>query len=73
MAVLQGRVADESGGVIRGATVGVRDHGTAFAVSVPTDLEGHYHIPALPPGTYTVTAEATGFRTEIIACCFRRR
>ena len=66
MAVLQGRVTDESGGIIRGATVGVRDQGTGVAVSAATNLDGHYHIPALPPGTYTVTAEATGFRTEII-------
>jgi hypothetical protein len=66
MAAVQGRVADQSGGVIRGATVNIRDDETGFAVSVLTDLQGHYYIPAVPAGTYTVTAEKGGFRTEII-------
>jgi Carboxypeptidase regulatory-like domain/TonB dependent receptor len=65
-AVLQGRVADESGGVIRGAAVRMRDDEAGFAVSVLTDLQGHYYIPAVPAGTYAVTAEAGGFRTEKI-------
>lgn len=66
MAMLQGRVMDESSGVIRGATVGIRNDETGFAVSVITDLEGRYSIPGVPAGTHTVTAEAAGFRTEII-------
>ncbi len=65
-AVLQGRVVDESGAVVPGAVIRVRDDSTGFAVSVLTDLEGHYHIAAIPAGRYTVTAEASGFRTEII-------
>ena len=65
-AVLQGRVVDESGAVVLAAVIRVRDDSTGFAVSVLTDLEGHYHIAAIPAGRYTVTAEASGFRTEII-------
>jgi hypothetical protein len=66
MAVVQGRVVDESGGVIPSATIGMRDDSTGFGASAHTDLEGHFHIVALPAGTYTVTAEAPGFRTELI-------
>ena len=66
MAVLQGRVVDQSGAVVPAAEIGMRDDSTGFAVSVLTDAEGHYHIAAIPAGTYTVTAEAPGFRTEII-------
>ena len=43
-AVLQGRVVDESGAVVPAAVIRVRDDSIGFAVSVRTDLEGHYHI-----------------------------
>ena len=35
-------------------------------MSVRADAEGRYYVAAIPTGTYTVTAEATGFRTESI-------
>ena len=65
-AVLQGRVLDESGAVVSAATIGIRDDSIGFAQSVLTDLAGHYRIAPLRAATYTVTAEAPGFRTEII-------
>ena len=64
---LRGRVVDESGAVIPAAAIRVRDDSTGFAVSVVTDPEGHYVIAAIPAGTYAVTAEAPGFRAEVIA------
>jgi Carboxypeptidase regulatory-like domain/TonB dependent receptor-like, beta-barrel len=65
-AVLQGRVVDQSGAVIPAAVIRVRDDSIDFAVSAVTDLEGHYHIGAIPAGRYSVSAEASGFRTEVI-------
>ena len=65
-AVLQGRVSDASGGVLRGATISVRDDSTGFNVSVSTDADGRYYVAAIPPGTYTVAADASGFRAEVI-------
>ena len=62
-----------SGAVIPGAVIGVRDDSTGFAVSVRTDLEGRYHVAAIPAGTYTVTAEASGFRTRGHRGAERRR
>ena len=63
---LRGRVFDESGAVIPAAAIRVRDDSTGFVVYVVTDQEGHYVIAAIPAGTYAVTAEAPGFRTEVI-------
>ena len=37
----------------RPPSIRVRDDSTGFAVSVLTDLEGHYHIGAIPAGTCT--------------------
>jgi hypothetical protein len=65
-AVLQGRVFDVSGGVLRGAVVSVRNDATNFFVSVPTDPEGRYFAVAIPPGTYVVEATAAGLRPETI-------
>jgi hypothetical protein len=65
-AILQGRVLDESGAVVPAAAIGVRDDSIGFTQSVTTDREGHYRIAPLRAATYTVTAEAPGFRTEII-------
>ena len=63
---LRGRVVDESGAVIAAAAITVRDDSTGYDASVATDREGHYIIAALPAGTYMVTAQAAGFRTEVI-------
>src|SRR5262245_30025117 len=66
LGVLQGRVVDESGAVIPGASIDVRDESTAFALSAVTDSEGHYHLEALPAGSYTISAGIAGFRTEVV-------
>ena len=62
-ATLTGTVADQSGAVLPGVTVTVAGNavigGTRTAV---TDENGVYRFPALPPGTYTVTAELSGFK-----------
>jgi hypothetical protein len=63
-ATLTGTVTDASGAVLPGVTVTVTGEavigGSRTAV---TDGNGVYRFPALPPGTYTVKVELTGFRT----------
>ena len=63
-ASLTGTVTDTSGAVLHGVTVTVSSEavigGSRTAV---TDGTGTYRFPALPPGTYTVKLELSGFRT----------
>jgi hypothetical protein len=66
LAGLQGRVTDGSGAALPGAVIRVRAESIGFDLSVHADAEGRYYVAAIPNGTYTVTAEATGFRTERI-------
>jgi hypothetical protein len=66
LAVLQGRVFDASGALLPGAVIRVRNEPIGFDMSVRADSEGRYYVAAIPNGKYTVTAEATGFRTERI-------
>jgi hypothetical protein len=66
MAGLQGRVFDASGAVLPGAAISVRDGSSRFAASVRTDSAGRYHVAAIPAGTYAITVEASGFRTDVI-------
>jgi hypothetical protein len=66
LAALQGRVFDPSGAAIPGAQIHLQDQSTGVAASVRADSEGRYYFVALASGTYTVTAEAPGFRTERI-------
>ena len=66
MAGLHGRVLDASGAPLPGAVVRVRDESIGFDVSVQANAEGRYYVGAIPSGTYTVTADAPGFRTERI-------
>jgi hypothetical protein len=63
---LQGRVMDDSGAAIAGATIAVGGAAAGLARSVAADGEGRYHVVDLPPGTYQVTAGAGGFRSESI-------
>src|SRR5262245_6824392 len=66
-AALQGQVFDESGAVLRGATVTVRNGSSGFDRSADTDDDGRYEVDAIPAGSYEVTAEATGFKSIVLA------
>jgi hypothetical protein len=59
-----GTVTDESGGVLPGATVAVRNQATGVERSTVSGAEGEYVVPNLPIGTYTVTITLDGFRTH---------
>jgi hypothetical protein len=58
-----GSVTDQSGGVVAGATVTVTDVQRGVTRTLTSDQTGEYSAPDLLPGTYTVRAVATGFKT----------
>jgi Carboxypeptidase regulatory-like domain/TonB dependent receptor len=60
--VIQGAVLDQTGGAIAGASVTVIDVARGVSRALTTDAAGQYVAPSLLPGTYTVRAEAKGFR-----------
>src|SRR5580700_10824103 len=59
-----GNVTDRSGSSVPGATVTVVSQGTGLTRTAKTDDVGHYLIPLLPVGSYTVRVESKGFRTS---------
>jgi len=48
---------------VANATVEVSSPALLGTRKVQTDVSGNYHFGALPPGDYTMTVSATGFRT----------
>src|SRR6187399_3329092 len=66
MAALQGRVSDSSGAALPGASVKAREVATGLTSVAAANAEGRYQLPAITAGTYQVTAEAPGFRSERI-------
>jgi Carboxypeptidase regulatory-like domain/TonB dependent receptor len=63
-ATLQGSVVDESGGVLPGVAVAGRNEETGVVRSTVTDSVGHYRLPAISTGLYTIRVELAGFSTE---------
>lgn len=61
-ATLAGRVLDETGAVIPGARVTVRNMATNVARVVQTDEDGYFQIAALPPSSYEIVVEREGFQ-----------
>jgi hypothetical protein len=59
---ITGTVKDSGGGVIPGAAVTAIEQDTAFRSMTNTSAEGDFVFPQLPAGTYTITAEAKGFK-----------
>jgi len=57
-----GTVTDKSGSVISGASVTATSQGTGLARASKTDDAGHYLIPLLPVGIYTLRVEFQGFQ-----------
>jgi carboxypeptidase family protein len=63
LAALRGKVTDEQGGVLPGATVTARQTETNIARSGVTNETGQFYLPSLPAGTYELTVELAGFST----------
>jgi Carboxypeptidase regulatory-like domain/TonB dependent receptor len=59
---LTGTITDQSGGVIAGATVTVKDVERGVSRTLTTGDSGEYNAPNLLPGAYAVRAEAKGFK-----------
>src|SRR4051812_25807788 len=62
-AQLSGAVVDPQGAVVPGAKVTATNQSTQVGRSVTTTSTGNYVIPNLPPGTYSVSVDAKGFRS----------
>ena len=63
---IQGRVTDGSGGVLPGVTVEAKSSVLPAARTSVTGADGIYQLPALPPGSYTLTFTLSGFQTATI-------
>lgn len=59
---ITGVITDTSGGVVQGATVTATNAATNATRTTRTNNAGIYSFPALPPGTYSVKAERSGFK-----------
>ncbi|MBL8138714.1 MAG: carboxypeptidase regulatory-like domain-containing protein, partial [Acidobacteria bacterium] len=56
-----GRVLDDQGAAIPGATITVTSPSTGFTRSDVSDAEGVYRLRALPVGTFDIAVELAGF------------
>ena len=64
-AAISGNVLDPSGAAIAGASITVRNAGTAFTRTVLSDDQGRYVVPELPIGDYEVQGSLAGFQTVV--------
>jgi hypothetical protein len=58
-----GTVADKAGAVISSASVTVTSQATGLERTAKSDDSGHYLLPLLPVGDYTIRVESQGFQT----------
>ena len=64
-ASITGRVTDPSRAFIIGAQVFAINVGTSIRYEGATNGSGEYYVPNLPPGTYRIEVQQTGFDTII--------
>jgi hypothetical protein len=62
---IEGTVRDQSGAVIANSTITVTNEATGTKSTRTTNDQGDYIAPFLPPGTYTVQVESSGFKSAV--------
>jgi len=62
---ITGTAQDSTGAVVPGVEVIATNVGTGVARNALTEASGVYRIPLLPPGTYSVKAALSGFKTFV--------
>ncbi|MBC7901442.1 MAG: TonB-dependent receptor [Saprospiraceae bacterium] len=62
---IRGRIADPNGAVVNGATVTATDADKGVTRTATTDSDGEYRFLSLPPGTYQIRVEASGFSSQV--------
>src|SRR5262245_15215507 len=62
---LSGSVQDPNGGALADAKVTASEPTRGFQLETKTNSEGVFSFSTVPPGTYTVTVEATGFKKTV--------
>ena len=61
-ATLTGTVADASGAVVPNATIIVKSEASGDTRRTVSNTEGYFTVSAVPPGSYAVSVQATGFK-----------
>jgi len=64
--VLKGKVSDETGASLPGATVTATDSTTGLVRSAIVNGDGYYTVLNLPASTYEVRAEVAGFNARVV-------
>ncbi|MEO6235524.1 MAG: TonB-dependent receptor, partial [Vicinamibacterales bacterium] len=64
-ATISGAIKDQTGAVLPGVNVVVKNADTGLTRSGVTDTNGYFTMPGLPPGTYDVGASLPGFGAAV--------
>src|SRR5207245_7035064 len=62
---LTGFVTDPAGAAVPAANVKLTDVNKGYDYTAQTNESGRYLLRSLPPGTYRLTATATGFKASV--------
>jgi hypothetical protein len=63
---IAGTVMDSSGAVVPGVDIVVKNNATGVVFTAVSGDNGTFGVPAVPPGTYTITVKLMGFKTTIL-------
>ena len=61
-ATISGTVMDSTGAVVPQVSISIRNEGTNVVIKTESNATGLYVAPALPPGSYEVSAQKQGFK-----------
>src|ERR1044072_3252560 len=62
---LTGTVTDPQGAVVPNAQITAKNNQTQEQLTATTDKEGHWLLPSVAVGAYTVTVTAPGFKATV--------